>query len=56
MKFAYNSVTCFHLIVLSWSFWWHLWQHLHKDFPKSMSTDKVELWGFLRDGLAWGEI
>lgn len=48
MKSAYHSVTCFHLIVLSWSVWWHL----HKDFPKNMSTDKVGLWYFLRGCLA----
>lgn len=50
MAFACNSVTCFHLLVVSWSFWWHL----HKDCPKNLSTDKVGLWGFLRGCLAWG--
>lgn len=55
MKSAYASVISSHLLVLSWSVWWHLWQQAHKDFPKNMSTDKEGLWGFLRGCLAWGE-
>lgn len=50
MKFAYDSVTHFRLLVLSWSFRWHL----DKDFPKNIPINKVGLWGFLRGCLAWG--
>lgn len=50
MKFAYNSVTRFRSLILSWSFRWHL----DKDFPKNVSIYKVRLWGFLRGCLAWG--
>lgn len=50
----YNSVTCFHSLLLSWGIRWHLWQHVLKDFPKNRSSDKVGSWGFRRGCLAWG--